>query len=169
MIRHLIFDLDDTLLDTTSVLLPIANTPEFEKRIQEELPLLPGAIENLKSLKGRYRLFLLTQGRSQFQQAKIKSLGIESFFERIYFVDPSKGESKTQAFRRMCEDMGAPPDTFLSIGNRRSTDIREAKSCGMQTCLFSYGEHSDETVECDADIPDFEVHHHKELIPVCKL
>lgn len=168
-IRHLIFDLDDTLLDTTQSLLSIANSPDFENRLRKPLPLLPGALENLKTLKASYRLFLVTQGRAHLQKLKVETLGIGSYFDRLYIADLSQGESKGDLFRRICSELGAPAESFLSIGNRRSTDIREAKKCGMQTCLFCYGEHADEIASCPEDIPDFEIHAHDELVTVCKL
>ena len=36
------------------------------------------------------------------------------------------------------------PPEILSVGNRRSMDIRSAKQLGMKTCLFLHGEHRHE-------------------------
>ena len=55
-IQLIVFDLDDTLLDTWRLLIPIARTQAFEDRIKQELPLMPGALENLKALSGKYKL-----------------------------------------------------------------------------------------------------------------
>ncbi|PWU20631.1 MAG: hypothetical protein C5B49_03950 [Bdellovibrio sp.] len=169
MIQNLIFDLDDTLLDTSRILIPIANTSAFEARIKQKLDLMPGALENLQLLHRRYKLYLLTIGRTHFQKQKIASLAIDGFYHRIDIIDSSQGHSKMPLFRQICADSGAPPGTFLSIGNRRSMDIREAKMVQMQTCLFRYGEYSDEKAEVAADFPDFEVNHHQELIAKCGL
>ena len=100
-IKLIVFDLDDTLLDTTTLLIPIAKTPAFEKRIREPLPLLPGALENLIRLEAKYQLVLLTQGRLDAQQAKIKSTGIESFFNVCYIADPKNSETKADYFLRI--------------------------------------------------------------------
>lgn len=169
VIRHLIFDLDDTLLDTTSLLRPIAETPAFVERIRKPLPLMPGAKENLDKLKGKYRLFLLTLGHVEHQQQKVRSLGIEDRFEKIVYVDSHREASKIKGFERLIEHVDEKGETFLSIGNRRSMDIREAKKCGMKTCHFKYGEHQEEVVDCPEDIPDFEIHTHDELIAKCRL
>lgn len=169
MIEVIVFDLDDTLLDTSALLLPIANSVAFEERIRQPLPLLDGAAKNLEKLRQKYRLFLLTQGRVHFQRQKIESLGISHFFEDCLVFQPSDSENKAVFFRRIQVRTGKPAAHHLSIGNRRSTDIREAKRCGYQTCLFAHGEHLDELVTCPEDQPDFTISHHHELISTCRL
>lgn len=168
-IKLIVFDLDDTLLDTTTLLIPIARTPAFEKRIREPLPLLDGALENLKALHGKYELLLLTQGRLDAQQAKIKSTGIESYFKYCFVADPKNSETKLDYFHKIKKEFNLKDGEFLSVGNRRSSDIREAKKVGGTTCLFKYGEHQNEIAEVPEDNPDFEVHAHKDLIRICKL
>ncbi len=167
--KLLIFDLDDTLLDTTGILIPIARTLAFEKRIREPLPLLPGALENLQFLAKKYDLALLTQGRTDAQQLKVQALGIASYFKAQFFADPSRNESKAQMFLRIQKQWNISSHEMLSIGNRRMTDIREAKKMGAQTCLFKYGEHQNEVIEIPEDQPDFEVDHHRDLIRICLL
>lgn len=168
-IRAIVFDLDDTLLDTTRLLIPIAKTPAFEARIREPLPLMSGAIENLEVLKKKYTLYLLTQGRPDAQMQKVRSLGIEGYFKKLFFADPSKNESKYDYFKKLIHEEGLPSTSILSIGNRRSTDIRDAKRCGAFTCLFHYGEHNDELPTQKEDNPDFTVTNHRELIATCRL
>lgn len=168
-IQLIVFDLDDTLLDTTRLLIPIARTPAFEARILQPLPLMEGAKENLDYLWEKYNLVVLTQGRPDAQKKKIQSMNIESFFKKIYIADPSINETKAQFFQKILDESGLDPRNILSIGNRRYTDIREAKKLGMNTCLFHYGEHADEKVAQNEDHPDFTVINHKELIAKCQL
>ncbi len=169
MIKAIIWDLDDTLLDTTRLLIPIARTPAFEERIRQPLPLLAGASENLIALSPRYLCFLLTYGRVEAQMQKLESCGIGSFFRACYFVDPAKQEQKGDYFAKIPQQWGLRPDEILSVGNRRSTDIGEAKANGLTTCLFRYGEHIDEPPTRPEDHPDFEVTDHHELISRCRL
>ncbi|PIS11627.1 MAG: hypothetical protein COT73_03020 [Bdellovibrio sp. CG10_big_fil_rev_8_21_14_0_10_47_8] len=168
-VQLIIFDMDDTLLDTTSLLIPIARTPAFEDRIRQPLPLMFGAKENLEALSKKYQLALLTQGRPEAQKQKVASLGIGPYFKKMYFADPSRAESKSLFFSQALRDFSLPAGQILSIGNRRSTDIREAKKLGMQTCLFLYGEHLNDPIEVPEDRPDFEVRSHQELIKICQL
>lgn len=169
-LKIIAFDLDDTLIDTSSLLIPIAGTPEFEKRIQEPLPLLPGASENLEYLSKKYSLVLVTQGQKKFQQFKIESAQIKKYFSKIYIVDPKvENLNKKDLFRQCLLDFKISGSQALSIGNRRSTDIRLAKMNSYKTCLFQHGEHQDEKPEEPEDYPDFETHSHLNLIEICKL
>lgn len=168
-IRNIIFDLDDTLLDTTQQLLPIAGTAEFFAKIKSPLHLLPGALENLKALHRTYDLILLTFGDPSVQSQKILSCQIREFFKEIRLADNTAGGTKATHFQELSAAWPGSPAQFLSVGNRRSTDIREAKQSGMTTCLFSYGEHINETPYQPEDIPDYEIFHHRDLITTCKL
>jgi FMN phosphatase YigB (HAD superfamily) len=158
----LVFDLDDTLLDTTNLLIPIWGTPEFKKRLESPLPLMEGAMDNLLYLQKKYPLYLLTFGDIEIQKMKIQSMNIKSFFAKIFLANSETKESKATYFNQMTQP-------FLSIGNRRSTDIRLAKQSGGKTCLLKYGEHKNEPIELPEDIPDFEIRKHSELIPTCQL
>jgi protein MpaA len=168
-ISAIAFDLDDTLLDTSHLLIPIFGTPAFSQRIREPLPLMPGAKESLETLKGKYKLFLVTMGDPAVQQEKIKSLGITSYFEKVYFADLSKGENKGMCFQSLLKEHRLQPKELLSVGNRRSAEIREAKRLGAWTCLFKHGEHILEKSEGPLDEPDFEISSHHEMIERCKL
>lgn len=161
--QQIIWDLDDTLLDTTGLLIPIANTPEFSQRIQQPLPLMAGAGENLEYLKGKYQLILLTQGRSHFQNQKIQSLGIRHFFDQVCIVDPNQNFTKADQFQKWKLEGLLKEGSFLSIGNRKRTDLRSAKLMGGWTCWFAYGEHIAETEEQIADRPDFTIYDHFQL------
>lgn len=169
MIEVIVFDLDDTLLDTSAILIPIAGTAAFETRIAQALPPMPGAFENLEKLRQKYELYLLTQGRVHFQRQKIASLGVERYFRDIFVFEPGPGYSKGRYFQQLLQTTKKPASHHLSIGNRRSTDLREAKLLGYQTCFFAHGEHVNDPPQVDADIPDFTAHNHAELITACSL
>lgn len=162
------FDLDDTLLDTSSWLIPIAHSPLFQERISQPLPLMPGARENLDYLSTKYDLFLLTLGQPQVQEKKVTALNLQKYFREMLFANTEAGETKESFFQKLSGRVQSP-SSILSIGNRRSQDIRFAKRHGMKTCLFDYGEHQQEKPEGLQDHADFEVHNHFELVRRCQL
>lgn len=169
----IVFDLDDTLLDTTKELLPIANTPTFREKISRPLSLMKGAEDNLKALAHKYNLFLLTQGDPEIQNLKIRNLPLQSYFSSIYVANKSQGESKKKYFEIILKNYLASnpegtPQHILSIGNRILTDLVPAFDLGYKTCHFEYGEHVDEGRDQSSKI-NFKVKNHKELLSTCFL
>lgn len=223
--KSLAFDLDDTLLDTSGLLVPMASRRACEAmlaaglrctldecmqaraelatelshteiftrivnrfgtnqqgkavhdaleefynpQVPESLPLMAGALENLKTLKSNYKLFLVTVGSIPSQEKKIKALNIAPFFDGIYILNGFLGEKKDSAFRDIVRKQGHDPKHLLSIGNRLSSEIRDGKRIGADTCYFAYGEHVGEKPQYPEDYPDFTVSHHKDLIATCGL
>lgn len=141
----------------------------YNPEVPDSLPLLPGSIENLEQLKKKYSLFLVTMGSLDSQTKKIKSLKIEHHFQKIYILNNFAGEKKESAFRNILELKGHAPEKLLSIGNRLSSEIRDAKRLGAQTCYFAYGEHVGEIPQYPEDHPDFTIFHHRDLINTCGL
>jgi putative hydrolase of the HAD superfamily len=126
-------------------------------------------LENILNLKSKYNLFLVTMGTHETQSQKIKALGIANHFQKIYILNGFVGERKESAFRDIIGHSGHSADQMLSIGNRLSSEIRDGKKIGADTCYFAYGEHLGEEPQLPEDRPDFTISHHKELITTCGL
>lgn len=221
----LAFDLDDTLLDTTHTLIPLAaqnacqamvdlglkisleealairqklatsmshtdifallardhgNSNKgamvhaaieafYNPPVPDKLDLLPGALENLRSLQKKYSLYLVTMGTQKAQTLKIEALGIRALFKKCYILNGFIGERKEQAFRDILQTEKHTPEKLLSIGNRLSSEIRDAKTLGATTCYFEFGEHVGEKPEQPEDVPDFTIRSHQDLIKTCGL
>ncbi len=225
MIKAIAFDLDDTLIDTSKVLVPLASRNAFkamtslgleidfetfdnerkigalsmthkkifkviaEKYCQKldenmaltgidafynspvpkELPILEGARENLEYLFKKYPMFVVTSGSISTQKKKIEVSGLTNFFQKAYTVDGFRNERKRIAFEDILKNLSLKPDELISIGNRLSQEIHDAKELGCITCYFNYGEHVGEVARNNFEIPDFTVESHKELISTCRL
>ncbi|MGE0633232.1 MAG: HAD hydrolase-like protein [Pseudobdellovibrionaceae bacterium] len=225
-IKCIAFDLDDTLLDTSNLLIPIAteeacaamvkaglrttvrsciekrqefldraihenifreissfyNPSDFEtnaiakageqafygRKIPDYLPISSEAKGILENLKNKYTLFLVTSGELETQKAKVKAMQIEHFFSKIFYVH-FRNENKMTAFIKILEITGCLPEQLLSLGNRRSQEVREAKQVGAKTCWLKTGEHKNEPPEIKEDIPDFEISSLGEFIKTCQL
>lgn len=223
--QTIVFDLDDTLLDTTGLLVPMASMKacqaminaglncslddcmkmrhrlatdqshteiftqiathfgggQINQAVQQalqafynpdipmNLPLMPGALENLALLQTHYSLYLVTMGSESAQLQKVRALQIEKFFKKIYVVNGFIGERKQIAFTDILKNENHSSDCLLSIGNRLSSEIRDAKRVGSDTCYFAYGEHIGEMAIYPEDHPDFTIYHHKDLIRTCGL
>ena len=223
--NSIVFDLDDTLLDTSGLLVPMASLKACQAMIDaglqctlEEcmkmrhnlaaefshteiftqianhygtnqkgkavhdaleafynpdipmfLPLMAGATENLLHLKEQYNLYLVTMGSFQAQVDKIRALQIEKFFKKIYVLNGFIGEKKEVAFLDILKNEPHGAEELLSVGNRLSSEIRDAKRVGSDTCYFAHGEHIGEKAQYPEDHPDFTIYHHKDLIGTCGL
>ncbi|MCX7674229.1 MAG: HAD family hydrolase [Bdellovibrionaceae bacterium] len=167
-LKLIILDLDDTLLDTTRLLIPIRHMEgEFVRRLQLPLPPMPGAWALLEYLRQHYKLHLLTQGKPAYQQMKIRSLGLVTYFTDFHFVNTQKGESKAQVFTALCKLY--PAHQMMSIGNRLSTDLIPAKRLGLWTCWYRYGEGCEESWGSEDEKPDFIVYSHHDILSLCRI
>lgn len=225
MIQVIVFDLDDTLLDTSGLLVPKAlenihrewvrlgqnlsyanfldlrnvylkshsNTVVFEKilsehptrdnftaleiaenlfyepEIPESLPLIDGADQILQKLNSKYHLALLTSGEEPTQSKKIKSTKLDYFFKDIFITHQPSNYKKKPFFEKLISENKIQPSQLLSVGNRKTSEIREAKKLGCITCWFAFGEHISEIEQSPEDYPDFTIHKLNQLIEVCKL
>jgi len=140
-----------------------------ERRIDPPLTLFSGASELLEKLKVKYELFLVTAGHKDTQKRKVQLLEIENYFTSIFYVDPSIGENKGQAFQEIQKKVVRPNAEFLSVGNRVDSDLAPAKSLGWKTCWVKTGEYVHLKPADRFEIPDFEISNIVELEEACQL
>ncbi len=226
MIKAIAFDLDDTLIDTTHLLVPAASRSAYEAMtsaglqcsfetfererkagalsmkhemifqllaqkyapaekwqtsaqagslafynpvIPSHLPLLPGARENLENLSKRYALFLVTSGHPDTQTKKAEASQTRGFFQKFFMIDGRNKQRKSLAFKEIISSLNLSPANLLSVGNRLSQEIHDAKELGSQTCYFKFGEHVGEQPRNEFEIPDFVIEKHEDLISTCRL
>ncbi len=130
---------------------------------------MPGVIENLEYLKGKYKLFIVTMGEEETQKKKIAALRISHYFEKIYIVNGFKGHKKQTAFENIVLENNIKNSELLSIGNRISSEIHDANVIGAKTCFFAFGEHKNEKRLSSFDNPHYTVKNHRELLSTCEL
>jgi len=104
---------------------------EFIRLRRERNYWLPGALELLNKLKGRFSLFLLTNGAADLQWFKIQISDLEKYFSQIVVSgDVGIGKPDAQIFYHLMEKH--PKGTrFLMVGNSLSSDIRGAQNAGV--------------------------------------
>ncbi len=225
MIQAIAFDLDDTLLDTTGLLVPKASADAFnilikaglklsleqceqyrleliketshkevierladqfgtdqtrlasneavrifyEPQLPDQLPLLPGARENIDYLKTKYKLFLVTAGADQAQRKKAQALGISNDFEKMYVVNSLNKMRKKAVFEDIIKNLNIKPENLLCVGNSLSSEIHDALQLGALACYFEFGEDRGHSVTDPRFKPQYHIRHHPELIPTCRL
>lgn len=107
---------------------------------QPKIHLYPGVHEMLCSLKERYRLGLITDGRPEGQRAKIQALQIEKLFDNIIVTDELGGiecrKPNTLAFQKMQEFFGTEYTQMCYVGDNLGKDFLAPQELGMTAIYF---------------------------------
>ena len=92
----------------------------------------------LDSLRDFCDLFIYTNNNLLLTRKILALLGVEDLFERLYTIEFGwlpKPDSET--LKRILEDIGGPPGSFLFVGDRQQVDLKLAGSLGIPTLLIS--------------------------------
>lgn len=101
----------------------------------EKLELFPGALDLLRSLRGRgVKLGLVTNGFSETHREKIELLELGPLFDAIFIAD-EVGMVKPDPllFAHACLKLGSAPARSAMVGDRYDRDIRGAAQAGLFT------------------------------------
>ena len=100
---------------------------------------IPGAEDQLEALKGKYRLFLVSNGNIPVQNGRLDSAGIRHYFENIFISEAVGVNKPDKAFFDHCFGAieGFRPEESIIIGDSLTSDIRGGINAGIQTCWFN--------------------------------
>jgi 2-haloacid dehalogenase len=101
--------------------------------------LLPGAEELVKTLRGAYRLGLVTNGLLDVQRPRLRASPIADCFEVVVISDEIGAQKPDGAFFEVAfEKMGQPPRrAVLLVGDGLSADIHGGNGFGLDTCWYN--------------------------------
>jgi putative hydrolase of the HAD superfamily len=97
-----------------------------KQMLNHKVELLPGAIETLESLAGRYRLVLITKGDLFHQENKVAQSGLAPLFEAVEIVSEKNKATYERAFARH----GDGAASSMMIGNSLKSDVIPALEVG---------------------------------------
>lgn len=141
----------------------------LDREVEKDIFLFPETFEILQVLQGPYKLFLVTSGTPATQKQKVELLGLDPFFQEIFYVDLLRGETKKTAFQNILQKYSVPAEACLSIGNRIDHEIREAKELGMDTCYLVHGNYTHLKPKDKMEIPDYQIQSFREITRACQL
>lgn len=136
-----------------------------ERRAQRGgLEMRPSMPEMLRSLHARGLALGLAANQPASVIADLDRFGIGQLFSHRE-VSEHHGYLKpdVRLFLRACEDIGAPPEATVMVGDRIDNDIFPARLLGMRTVLFRTGRHVAQRPRSFHDLPDVEVTDVEEL------
>ena len=129
---------------------------EFILRTPRKQYLIEGAIETLDSLKGKFKLNIITNGFPEAQYTKLKESRLIDYFDHV-FISEEVGVHKPdpKIFHHAMTVSGADDATkCMMIGDTFQTDVFGALNAGMKPVHFS---------------ADKSVHHGEPVITVHRL
>lgn len=126
---------------------------DFDSRVADYYVPFPNLHSTLEELSREYRLGLITNGKTNFQNRTIEVLKIAPFFT-IILISESEGVRKPDAeiFHRALRRMELAPREAAYIGDHPVTDMRAARDVGMLSFWKRNPDFSD--VSCDASFDD---------------
>lgn len=119
--------------------------------------LLEGAVEILDYLRGKYTLYIVTNGVADTQRIRLRESGLAPYFQDV-FISEAAGSQKPQkeffeyCFKRM---PFADPNKMLLIGDSLTSDIKGGINAGIDTCWYNpAGIENTKGIKADFEIAD---------------
>lgn len=108
----------------------------YEENLSHGHYFLPGAKEALDVLRGRYRMFLLSNGNAKVQDGRLASAGILPYFENLFISERVGVDKPSREFFDRCTARipGYAPEKALMVGDSLTSDILGGKNAGISTC-----------------------------------
>lgn len=111
---------------------------EFMMRTSSKSGTIDGAKEILKLLKPHYKICVLSNGFNEVQFKKIRSAGLDDFFDSIVLSDDigiNKPDKKLFAYA--LDKMSTTPDRSIMIGDNWKSDILGAFNSGIDQVWYN--------------------------------
>lgn len=101
----------------------------------------------LSRLCKKYKMILLTNGKSYEQREKLAKLGLENLFELYISEETHISKPKVEAFINVLEKENIEASETMMIGDSLHYDINPANKLGMKTCLVERKWHFDDELQ----------------------
>jgi len=96
--------------------------------------LLPGVIDVLEKLFGKYRLVVATKGDLLDQERKLKKSGLHHYFHHIEIMS----DKQEQDYQKLLGHLDCKAESFLMIGNSVKSDIVPVLAIGGHAIHVPY-------------------------------
>ncbi|KIH77032.1 putative hydrolase of the HAD superfamily [Geoalkalibacter ferrihydriticus] len=96
----------------------------------------PVLVALLDSLSEHCELYIYTNNNLALSQKILALLGVQSLFRRIYTIEfTGLPKPDREAFFRVIDDIGGPPESFLFVGDREVVDLKVPRAHGSPALL----------------------------------
>lgn len=128
----------------------------YQHYLGEQCFLIEGAMDAVKYLKGKYAIYIVTNGVKETQLNRIKKSGLINYTDMI-FVSEAIGYQKPQKefFDHVFNNVPFKKESSVIIGDSQSSDIQGGINAGIKSIWFN-AEHEKKTVPSDYEIHSWE-------------
>lgn len=129
--------------------------PDFLREIQlviqkapdlKEIKLFPDVAPTLQTLRVLgLKVFLVTSGNREDQEAKLNQLGLSAsggLLDEVMIVNrDGEGKVKRKCFQHLLEKYNLCPEEVLCVGDRIEDELAAAQALGIPTVMLRHGQH----------------------------
>ena len=134
---------------------PEATAANYLRLLGEGHWFLPGAKEALDGLRGRYKLYLASNGNAPVQHSRMTSAGLYPYFEEVFISEAIGHNKPSKAYFDACfaRIPGFDPARAIMVGDSLTSDIQGGINAGLKTCWVNPGHAAHPENIC----PDYEI------------
>ncbi len=127
---------------------------------------IDGAVELIKSLYGKYNLYIVSNGAKRVQDGRLRSAGISGYFKGIFISETIGAEKPSKLFFNYCFERieNFSHSETLIVGDSLTSDIKGGINSNIKTVWFNplFAENNSDI------IPDYEIHRLTDLFVILK-
>jgi len=113
----------------------------YRDRVNAALEPVPGVEDMLASLRGRYRLGLLTNGPVVAQRSKLAALGwTDTFDAALVTGELAAGKPESAAFESLLTELDTDASETVFVGNDVTADVQGAVAAGIDAVQVCYSD-----------------------------
>lgn len=111
----------------------------YRKHLNSSAILIDGAIELLEYLKGKYDLYIVTNGASQTQYSRLSMSGIDKYVKDIFVSEDAGSQKPMKEYFDYCLKRipKGNPKEMLIIGDSLFSDIKGGNNAGIDTMWYN--------------------------------
>ena len=109
----------------------------YADRLSETNALIDGAIDFLRELSARYRLYAVTNGFESIQMGRIRAANIDKYFREIFISQKIGSDKPGAAFFDYCRDrIGFSIESTALVGDSLTSDVKGGVAYGLYTIWY---------------------------------
>ena len=118
---------------------PEAFRKQFQIELGRHYSYIDHSLEVCRSLHGKVKQYVVTNGVLETQTSKIKLAGFWDLMDDIFISEVAGYEKPRKEFFQYCMERieETDPDKILIVGDSLSSDIKGGNNAGIRTCWFN--------------------------------